>query len=143
VESSVKKKKNHSLVYYRLPDEKKTWLLQSKSVIEIDSLKKIPEKPGFILYPFSLDGSCKPLFIQADEHAAISQENIYAAITDKDATWELKTLSTSHSFSKSREEYCKKRCCCSSIYQFWRITKGSIVTDKKDKHFCKSLKGIL
>jgi isochorismate synthase len=95
---------NFPVVYYRMPNEKNVHFIQSKSSpLEIGSLKSLPRIQGFIFYPFTVGGSCKPLFIVADERANLAIEDV---INDTPA-WKIKTTSSLSGHCKNEEEYSK------------------------------------
>ncbi len=55
-------------VYYRMPYEKEIWFLQSEGdVVAVDALNNVPGGSGFILHPFTSDGSSNPYFFKADK----------------------------------------------------------------------------
>ncbi len=91
------------LVYYRMPNEKDAWFLQSEeNAREISSLQNMPAETGFILYPFSLESSSRPLFIQAYKHIQRSLDDL---ILDN-INWNVKSK-TSFEKTKTKEEYCR------------------------------------
>jgi isochorismate synthase len=97
-------KSNSTIVYYRMPNEKNIWFIQSESAPEeIDSLANISENPGFIFHPYTSDGSCKTLFIKADKLDAISIEDLCNVKTG----WRIETTLSVNNYSKNKEEYCK------------------------------------
>jgi isochorismate synthase len=99
-------KSKFPIVYYRMPYEKNVWLIQSGSEgEEINNLNNVPEKPGFILYPFAGTGACKPLFIYVNEHIKMTVEDVYKAIQENNAVWEINASSIPDNISKSKEEY--------------------------------------
>lgn len=96
------------VIYYRMPHEKEVRFIRSESLpLEIDSLKNIPDRPGFILVPFSSDSSVKSYFIDADKVMNILPEDIYTAMPEYEPDWGIGNISTSNNSSKTKEEYCK------------------------------------
>jgi len=94
------------IIYYRMPDKTEVCFLQSDcNAVEIDSLDDIPLNSGFILYPFSSDSSCKPLFIHASSYSKLNLEELHGGSL-RDLNWEIKDVFVSDMVSKNREEYC-------------------------------------
>lgn len=90
-------------VYYRMPHEKEIWCVQSHSnTVELDSMSNVPNNPGFILYPFSLDGSSKPLYINADEHFIVSSE-----VLQTENNWKVRTSEIISYAYLTKVQYCK------------------------------------
>lgn len=97
-------KSGFPIVYYRMPDEKNAWVIQSEQdAVEIDSLMNVPGKTGFILHPFGIDSSCKCLFIRANRVVKLTIEEVRS----NTLTWKINASSAGNSFNKLKEEYCK------------------------------------
>lgn len=91
-----------------MPNEKDVWFLQSENgAVELDSLNNIPESSGFVLYPFSLDSSSKPYFIEADRHSKLSLEDIYNNTLVDNWGWKVEDLIRKTTVSKTKEYYSK------------------------------------
>lgn len=101
-------KSNFPLVYYRMPNEKGIWILESGcDACGIDSSGIPSQKTGFIIYPFTSDSCCSALFIQADKLREISPEDFSRDLLLNNEAWKIKDSSISNSYFKTKEEYCK------------------------------------
>ncbi len=100
-------KTNFPIVYYRMPHQIEAWFIQSESQpMVLDSLKNVPAKPGFIIYPFIPDGNCKAYFIQADKHVCKTPEELELDVSSSYNKWLVKSSSALNNTSKSKDEYC-------------------------------------
>ncbi len=97
-------KSNFPIVYYRMPNEKDVWFIQSESVSgEITSLADISENPGFVFYPYTSEGRCKPLFINVNKLDALSIEEV----CNHKTPWKIGATLSANNHYKNKEEYCK------------------------------------
>jgi isochorismate synthase len=90
-----------------MPHENGVWFIQSESSpLEIDSLKSMPEKAGFIMVPFSSEGFVKSYFIQADKHTFIPFDEIDKVVLEDDKAWKI-IPGQMHQHFKSKDEFCE------------------------------------
>ncbi len=100
-------KSNFPIVYYRMPHQIEAWFIQSESKpVVLDSLKNVPPKSGYIIYPFNPDGDCKVYFIQADKHVCKTPEELEADVSSSYNNWIIKDSLALNIMSKSKDAYC-------------------------------------
>ena len=87
-----------------MPNETEVCVIQSDcEAVQIDSLNNIPQKAGFILYPFSSDSSCKSLFIEASKSVNLSIAEVNEISLQNNQNWEIK-----HSLKNKKEPKTKE-----------------------------------
>ena len=91
-----------------MPNETEVCVIQSDcEAVQIDSLNNIPQKAGFILYPFSSDSSCKSLFIEASKSVNLSIAEVNEISLQNNQNWEIKHSLKNKKEPKTKEEYCQ------------------------------------
>ncbi len=115
-----------------MPNETEVCLIHSDcNAVQKDSIKRIPEKAGFVLYPFASDSACKPLFIEASKNTKLNIEELHKICLVNNRNWEIKESSKNEKHPKTREEYCKNVASAIETIQTGTIKKVVLSRVKK------------